>query len=53
MMKWKTRVLLGGILSVLLVSAQASAQGTLWREYMEDGAKAHREGRYAQAEQSW
>ena len=41
------------ILFLLLVSVQASAQDMFWRKYMEDGAKAHREGRYAEAEESW
>jgi len=40
------------ILFLLLISAKASAQDTLWRNYMEAGARAYKEGRNAKAEKS-
>ena len=49
----KARWLLIVVISVVFVSTQASAQGTLWRKYMEDGTKAYQQRRYADAEKSF
>ena len=41
------------ILWVVLVSPQASAQGTAWERHMAAGVKAYQQGRYADAEKSF
>jgi len=45
--------MLVGILCVVFVSIQACTQETQWRKHMAAGAKAHREGRYTDAERSF
>ncbi|MFQ5540300.1 MAG: tetratricopeptide repeat protein [Candidatus Binatia bacterium] len=52
MMNCKTRSVLVGALYVVLVSMQASAQGSLWQKHMAAATRAHREGRYRDAEES-
>lgn len=52
MIPFKTLSPLVGALYVVLVSAQASAQGSRWQEHMDAATRAHREGRYRDAEES-
>ncbi|MFQ5695897.1 MAG: tetratricopeptide repeat protein, partial [Terriglobia bacterium] len=50
--KTKTGGLLLGLF-LLLWPIAASAQSTAWEKYMEAGAKAYQQGRYAEAEKPW
>ncbi|MFQ5852100.1 MAG: tetratricopeptide repeat protein [Candidatus Binatia bacterium] len=52
MMTRKTRLLLGGILYVLLVSAQASAQGLVWHKHVVAATETVQEARYRDAEET-
>ncbi len=52
-MNRRTRWSLVGILCVLLLPTQASAQSTLWERYNDAGREAYQQGRYAEAEKQF